>query len=25
LPDVIGIDELSNNPNFICNNDYWWK
>lgn len=25
LSDVIGIDELSNNPNSICNNDYWWK
>lgn len=25
LPDVIGIDELCNNQNSICNNDYWWE
>ena len=25
LSDVIGIDEISNNPNSLCNNDYWWK
>jgi hypothetical protein len=25
LSDVIGINELSKNPNSICNDDYWWK
>ena len=25
LSSVIGIDEVSGNPNSMCNNDYWWK
>ena len=25
LSDVIEIDEITNNSNSICNNDYWWK
>jgi len=25
LSSVIGIDEVSGNPNSTCNNDYWWK
>jgi len=25
LSSTIGSDELSSNPNSVCNNDYWWK
>jgi hypothetical protein len=25
LSSVIGVDEVSGNPNSMCNNDYWWK
>ena len=25
LSAVITSDELSKNPNSLCNNDYWWK
>lgn len=25
LSNTISSDELFNNPNSICNDDYWWK
>ena len=25
LSSTISLDEISRNPNSICNNDYWWK
>lgn len=25
LSSIITLEEVSKNPNSICNNDYWWK